>query len=178
MTASQVVSVAAASLAAVLSAVNLWVTSRREERKWRRESTVETIVQFMDGSFRLPGNKAYKALADGADPESLRASADEGFQACVTALTRLRILAPNELVASAEHLHDLDDRITERLLSARQLPTLDEWSPLADARMDARTEVLNAARRGLGLGAARDFRPTRHRMSLMSSGDPTRSSGD
>lgn len=167
MSTSDGVTIAAALLAAALSATTLVLTVRREERKWRRESLVDTIVQFMDGSFSLPGNRAYKVLVDGGDLTAIRSAALDGFNECTTALTRLRILAPSDLVGKAEDLHKLDDRITERLLSpSGQPPSLNEWIPMADERAEARQQLLNAARKGLGLGRAREFGRSRHRTDL------------
>ncbi len=166
MSTSDGVTIGAAAIAAGLSFANLVVTVRRDEKRWRRESLVDTIVRFMDGSFSLPGNRAYRLLREGGDLGEVRRAAALGFAECETALTRLRILAPNNLIEKVEVLHELDDRITDRLLSSQAPPSREEWIPMADARMEARTAVLDAARDGLGLKPARPFHPTRHRLAL------------
>jgi hypothetical protein len=67
-----VISAFAAATAAILAGVNLWFTGRREERRWRRDSIVDTIVSFLDGSFKLPGNMAYNQLTMGGDPVEIK----------------------------------------------------------------------------------------------------------
>lgn len=172
MSTSDLITVGVAALAAALSATNLLVTTRRDEKRWRRDSLVDTIVQFTDGSFKLPGNRAYRLLLAGGDLTEVRRSAAQGFAECETALTRLRILAPNKLVEKAEELHGLDDWITEQLLSSDVPPSRDEWIRIADKRMLARTALLDAARDGLGLKPARPFQPTRHRLALALGEEP------
>jgi hypothetical protein len=43
----ELVAAIAATVAAILSGFGLWVGAVREERTWRREALVDTIVQFL-----------------------------------------------------------------------------------------------------------------------------------
>jgi hypothetical protein len=46
------VTAGAASLAAVLAGVNLYVSGRRELNKWTRETLIEIFSLFLDASFK------------------------------------------------------------------------------------------------------------------------------
>lgn len=161
-----VISAFAAATAAILAGVNLWYTGRREERRWRRDSLVDTIVSFLDGSFKLPGNMAYNHLAVGGDPTEIKAQSEQGFLECANALTRLRVLASPDVVQRAHELHDLDDVIRAALLGGGPIPTPETWIDTADKRMAARTALINAARRDLGLDDGVALEPSRHRLRL------------
>jgi len=113
---SAIVAGAAATLAAILSGITLWTTGRREERKWRREALLDTIVQFLDGSFDLPGNQACNRRRAGESLEGLNDQASAAFQRSANALTRLRVLAPSAVVATAERVHDIDDQAIAALV--------------------------------------------------------------
>ena len=49
---ASVLSATAASIAAVLTAINLYVTGRRERAKWAREALVDAFIAFLDESFK------------------------------------------------------------------------------------------------------------------------------
>lgn len=55
-----------ATVAAVLAAVSLGLSTAREERKWRRESLVDTVVAFLDASFDAPGELSMGKFRAGA----------------------------------------------------------------------------------------------------------------
>jgi hypothetical protein len=46
------VTAGAAGLAAVLAAINLYLTGRREVHKWTREALVEALVMYLDTSIK------------------------------------------------------------------------------------------------------------------------------
>jgi hypothetical protein len=103
-----VVTAGAAGLAAVLAAVNLYITGHRELRRWTRDALVDTLVAFLDVSFKL--NSASKDFA--SNPSCTDITTRPTREAIVTAhnsateiLTRLRLLAPAKVVKTAEALH-------------------------------------------------------------------------
>jgi hypothetical protein len=49
--AADVLTAGAASVAALLSGVNLYVSGRREEQRWNREALIEAFVTFVGASF-------------------------------------------------------------------------------------------------------------------------------
>jgi hypothetical protein len=51
--AADVLTAGAASVAALLSGVNLYVSGRREEQRWNREALIEAFVTFVGASFFL-----------------------------------------------------------------------------------------------------------------------------
>jgi hypothetical protein len=97
------VTAAAAGLAAILAGVNLYVSGRRELNKWRCETLVEILVVFLDASFRQAG--ACRTIMRGplTQPERnrLRKEILAAHDAENVALTRLRLLAPPQVVEDA-----------------------------------------------------------------------------
>jgi hypothetical protein len=156
----------AAVLAATLSGVTLWTTGRREERRWRREALLDTIVEFLDGSFDLPGNQAYNQLRAGADLNSLPDSTAVNLRRCASALTRLRVLASSHVVTTAERVHNIDDRAITLLLKSETVPSMPDWLEITDRRREAREAFLDAARDALGLDSSAGLAPSRHRADL------------
>jgi hypothetical protein len=167
MSAPELVGAIAASAAAVLSGITLWFTAHRDERRWRRDALVDTLVQLLDASFALPDTVAFEARRTGKDLESVRDAARVAHDQLVSALTRLRVLASTTVVEKAEALHSMDDAAIDVVLShdATPLPSIEEWRNLVDRRRAARTDLLSASRKSLGLGPARPLERGRARPS-------------
>jgi hypothetical protein len=70
------------------------------------------------------------------------------------ALTRLRLLAPADVVAAAERLHTADHRVQSDALNKPKLPLVAQWAELREEQRTAREQLLVVARRALGLGPA------------------------
>lgn len=51
----------AATVAAVLAGISLWLSGSRDERRWRRDALLDTVVQFLDASFAAPGGLSLEA---------------------------------------------------------------------------------------------------------------------
>ena len=148
------VTAAAAGLAAVLAAVNLYVSGRRELRKWTREALVEALVVFLDASFRQTG--VCRALppstpAPDAEQRRLQAAAVEAHDIETDTLTRLRLLAPSRVVKAAEALHQAEHEMVDAFFAESPMRTEDIDDALAPARR-AREQFLQSARSALQLG--------------------------
>jgi hypothetical protein len=76
------------------------------------------------------------------------------------------VLASPDIVQKAHELHGLDDVIVGVLLGGGPLPTPEAWINLADQRMVARTALIDAARRDLGLDDGVPLGPSRHRVTI------------
>jgi hypothetical protein len=151
----ELVAAIAATVAAILSGIALWLGGAREERKWRRDALVDTVVQFLDASFAGPGTSLLDKRRDSTLTDQDLEKVDEVHRASLTALTRLRVLASTKLVACAEELHGADDYAYDIVLGNLELPDREEWDAYQTARWNIRHSVLDAARRDLGLGKAK-----------------------
>ena len=54
----------AAALAALLSGISLFLTGRREDKRWKREVLVETMVSFFEASYAYVDRAAFRAARD------------------------------------------------------------------------------------------------------------------
>lgn len=160
MLIAQILTAVAATLAAVFSGLTLYVGGVREERRWRRDVLVDTVVQFLDASFFTPGfiywdSRRRGMLSDDDRDRAIRTHAD-----ALTALTRLRVLASAEVVACAERLQMADAHAYEMVvLEEGSLPDPTEWGKLEELRMERRLDLLNAVREEFGLGHTKEIDP-------------------
>jgi len=60
-TVPSALSAVAATIAAVCAGITLYVTGRRDRRRWIRESLAEFYLEFLTGSFDSPGRSALGA---------------------------------------------------------------------------------------------------------------------
>jgi hypothetical protein len=75
--AADVLTAGAASVAALLSGVNLYVSGRREEQRWNREALIEAFVTFVGASF-FPSTRLVR-LED-ASGETIRRASSMPFR--------------------------------------------------------------------------------------------------
>ncbi|MGW7680908.1 hypothetical protein ACWGID_09240 [Kribbella sp. NPDC054772] len=144
----------AACIAAVLSGLSLFVGGRREERRWRREAMTDTLVTFLDASFSGPGQRVYDARSRRDDLSEHRHESELARRTEIDALTRLRLLAPSDVVLAAERLHEAGHQVSSAVFASNGLPSEEEWQQLRLRRRGAREELLDTARKTLGLGPA------------------------
>lgn len=159
----QLVAAIAACLAAVMSAVNIWLTGRREERSWRREATAEVLNDFLNASFRRPGTNALRQRAEGQDMGATTRVAEDAYTRQNIALTKLRLLTGAEVVEAAVQLYDIENYIQEVVLGPLPLPQPDDWDDLYRQRRLLRTQLINKSRSGLGLGPLAEIEEGRWR---------------
>ncbi|MCX4093612.1 hypothetical protein [Nocardia sp. alder85J] len=91
-----ILSAVAASMAAVLSSATLYLSGRRDHRRWLREALIEAYVDFLGASFATGGPKARSLSTDDTDPEALartKNDSDEAHRLQTERLTRLRLIA-------------------------------------------------------------------------------------
>jgi hypothetical protein len=156
---AELVGAVAASAAAGLSAATLWLTSRWQERTWRRDALVEVISGFMDASFRSVGNRAFEARRAGSNLELIKAELDEIHVQFLNNLTKLRLLASREVINAAVDLHKLEDKAIDVVFKDSVLMSASDWNELEKQRMAARTAVYNACRESLRLGPGTEIEP-------------------
>src|SRR5947209_3143340 len=95
----------AAVVAAILSALNLIVTGRREEVMWRRSALTEALREYADLSFGMTraARRAMSLRANGKRRElrDLWKSEAELHQRSTDQLTRIRLLASRRVLRAA-----------------------------------------------------------------------------
>jgi hypothetical protein len=145
----------AAILAVAVSVTTYAITNKRDEKRWRRDSLLDAMAGFLDGSFQRYSLRAFNLKREGGDTSKYDERSLAGRHQQNSALTRLRLLAPSEIVEAAELVRAADDEVAEWFTSdlAESLPST--WSSLNDRRQAARTRMLSAYRHAFGLGRAR-----------------------
>ena len=146
------VTAGAASLAAVLAGVNLYVSGRREINKWTRETLVEIFVAFLDASFKH--GAICRTLLRDAPPEpkrhSLRADVVAAHDMEADALTRLRLLATSRVITAAQALIEAEHTLAAACF-VDPLPPLQDAENLLDRVRQVRVNLVESARSALRL---------------------------
>ena len=153
------VTAAAAGIAAVLSGVNLWISGRRELNRWTREALMETLVNFFDTSFKLRDScRQLIVLTPGKESEipQLRKDIVSAHDHETDTLTRLRLLAPSNVVRAAEILHEADHDVIDSYLA--EAPA-EQYREALAKNQAARGKFIDAARSAFNL---KDSAPQSH----------------
>jgi hypothetical protein len=102
-----VVSAVAATAAALLAGLNLYVTGRRQDVVWARETLVDAFERFLTASFAVNEacREGARIHAQNGNPEELRRVKLEALTALHSAqmptLTRIRLLSTPAAAAAA-----------------------------------------------------------------------------
>jgi hypothetical protein len=140
-----------AGIAAVLAGINLYISGRREFDKWTRETLIEIVTAFLDGSFNLSNAcEAINVLAPQLHERArLRKHIIASHDTETEALTRLRILAPPPLVHAALVLFEVEyDLAAHCFLETIQS---DAFNELRGVMNQSRARFIEAARLALGI---------------------------
>jgi hypothetical protein len=148
----------AAALAALLSGISLFLTGRREDKRWKREVLVDTMVSFFDASFAYVDRAAFRAAEAGHNLEWYKDRALDAHATQLRELTRLRFLARRGVLKRAFKLHDVEDELFEHVFNEQ--PNEQTFEELETERSKARTKLFNASRRNLGLWNTSKIGPT------------------
>lgn len=144
----------ASTLAAIFTGLTLFLSGRRERRKWIRESLLAAEIQFLDASFRYPAKRIYQLRRDGLSSseahEAFFPFYDDIHEVQNNALTQLRILAEDKVVRAAERLHAADEVLSRELLDG-ELPEVDEYQAMLDVKKLARLDFIAKSRKSKGL---------------------------
>jgi hypothetical protein len=155
-----VITASAAGLAAALAGANLYISGRRELNKWTRESLVESLVIFLDTSFKLRSTCRQLLSARSGDKEhqELIRAVISGHDLETETLTRLRLLASSRVVRAAENLHTADHNLAYTCFQGCSDPATLESS--FSAVRQARASFIESARFAFRL---KDSAPITHR---------------
>jgi hypothetical protein len=155
---ASLVSAGAASLAAVLAGLNLYLSGRRERQKWAREALVEVFDTFLGTSFDTGAacrRLARARLADAPAEElaDLARTIRELHGTQTMCLTRIRLLANRTAVEAAVRLHSADHAYVDLAQRTdRQLGADDPGLRMARVARDA---FIVAAKRAMGIPVLR-----------------------
>ena len=145
----------AATIAAVFSGLTLYVSGRREHRRWMRDSLVDTYVKFLGASFEgTAQGKAEKVRLQAGNTEVIdeyRAQIVDIHDLQTAMLIKLRMIAPSSVIKAAEKLHEADHAVTEAALESVDVAG-DSWSQLRSEQRTARGVFVDQGRRSLGFG--------------------------
>jgi hypothetical protein len=103
------ISAVAATIAAVLAGINIYLNRHSENVKWARVTLVETFTEFLNASFEVTSAVKEAARIGREDPgapeiASLRAEAFVAEARMRNLQTRLRLLTNVELIGAAQSL--------------------------------------------------------------------------
>ena len=101
----------AAILAVGLSVSTFVITSKRDEKRWRRDALLDATAGFLNGSFQRYSVRAYDLKIQGLPMAKYHEESDGGRHEENLALTRLRLLASEEIVEAAEIARAADDAV-------------------------------------------------------------------
>jgi hypothetical protein len=115
MNITAAVSASAAILAAVLAGLNLYVTGRREEARWARDVLLGTLEGYLSASFEITSAATLltRTVSSSIQAEEIEAQVVAAHDVQMRMLTRLRLLADEQIVVSAADLHRSDHEIVE-----------------------------------------------------------------
>ncbi len=147
----------AATLAAILSWANLYVSGRRDQAKWQREALLQAYDDYLSLS-RKRDHVADKiarlrVAGDTRTPQDLRDEEADLHEKQLDVLTRLRLLSTQGIVEAAEAVHLADHQLIE---AASSVSRNQDPSTYGDARRvngTAKTRLLDEIRKSLGLPA-------------------------
>jgi hypothetical protein len=151
----ELIAALAATVAAILSGVALWLGGAREKHKWLRDELVDTVVQFLDASFASPGNALLHKRRESRLTAQDHEEALGVHRSALTALTRLRVLASEDVVKCAEKLHLADNDAYKMVFVDADLPDQRDWDSHRAQRQQLLEAMLNAARHEFRVGKAK-----------------------
>lgn len=158
MNLTSVFSAAAATLAAVLAAINLYVLGRRERHSWLREALVNEYSAYLNFGFNATHKaREYFENSPNADPETRaafeREIRDLHFRQR-DILARLRLLATVEAIHAAEQVHMAENAVID-LVSSSDGPPSNSQLDAARAKAHTRREdLIRAARKSMKVPGA------------------------
>jgi hypothetical protein len=147
--------------AALFSGISLYLSGKREERRWRRDALLNTYQRFIELSFErsfktVLGIRVRRGI-EPDDPDELRKEESELHLEYDSLLTRIRLLGNGDVVAASERLHASDQELVQLSLRSDAPATASDCDTFEKERQrnrQAKEALLKAARETLG------FEPT------------------
>jgi len=141
----------AASLAALLAGVNLYMSGRREQAKWRRDTLVDVFVDFLKSSFEISDAADEIILTTGSSSPGTptpvhRSKLRELHDQQTALLTRMRLLADRGSLEAAQNLHLVDHARADSAIAVASASQPVVVDPLTPKYIDARHQFVIACR--------------------------------
>jgi hypothetical protein len=132
-----------------LAGINLYVTGRREHNNWAREALVDTLVSFLDANFRA--KDAVRSAAENSGRVEIRKQEADAAEAEMrTAQTRLRLLAPPDVIDAAQELRVATKKYVA-LLESNITVTTEREKEMRTALWPLRDRYISAAKEAISL---------------------------
>ena len=145
-------SATAASLAAGLAGLNLYISGRREDARWRREVLLGAYESYLGASFEVTRVAKYLGGHRGKDfplsPEEIERRLHLANETKLDTLTRLRLLADERVIEAAAGVH-LSDIEFHQLMLSDPKPDRGQYMSALYRCYERRTGFLLAARKSL-----------------------------
>jgi hypothetical protein len=147
--------------AALFSGISLYLSGKREERRWRRDALLNTYQRFIELSFErsfktVLGIRVRRGIEPG-DLDDLRQEESELHLEYDSLFTRIRLLGNGDVVHASETLHTSDQELVQLGLRS-DAPATDSDSDTFEIERQrnrrAKETLLNAARATLGFEPA------------------------
>lgn len=142
------------AVALAVSAISLWIAGRREQRKFLRDTNLSVLADFLQGSFdgsiQLTWNHRNNANPDSDYLAKLNQQWETAASNKLRALAKLRLTAPDEVIAAAYALHEYEQKFHE-IVHNYSNPNIDqnEYSRRKIEQNDLRDSLVAAARKAL-----------------------------
>jgi hypothetical protein len=158
MNLTSLFSATAATLAAVLAAINLYVLGRRERHSWLRETLVNEYSAYLNASFNATHKaREYIENSPDADPET-RAAFEREIRDVHSRqrdiLTRLRLLAPVEAIYAAGQVHMAENAVIDLVSSSDGPPNNSQFEAARATAHARREDLIRAARKSMKVPGA------------------------
>jgi hypothetical protein len=152
MDVASILSAGAASIAAVLSGIGLYVSGQREEARWMRETLLEAFEGFLNASFETTSTAKYLGGFRGTGTPIDRDEAVKRIrslhEAQLDSLTRLRLLADANVIHAAADVHDGDYGFVQ-MMTRDPRPTEEEYQAAVSEAHRRRETFLATTRQAL-----------------------------
>jgi hypothetical protein len=138
-----------------ISIISVWIAGRREQRKFLRDTNLAVLIDFLqasfDGSIQLAWNHRNSTNPSSDYLTALRQQWETATSSKLRALTKLRLTAPDEVIAAAYALHEYEQKFHGIVLDESK-PNIketeyrtrkNEQNALRDALVDSARESLH-----------------------------------
>ncbi len=155
MNPASLLSAVSATIAAILVAVNLYVSGRREHNRWVRDVLVDVFVTFLNAGF--DGNGACSRLIEarrlGAEEKVLthRDSIAAAHKTETEMLTKMRLLTSPAVIEAAMRLHVATHDYVDLVDGKSSDPSREEQGETQARVWHVRRSFLAVAKTAIGL---------------------------
>jgi hypothetical protein len=169
-----------ASSALALSFISIWISGRREQRKFLRDTNLAVLIDFMQASFNGSIQLTWKQRNSAAPDPEYFAKLKEQWEAAASekllALTKLRLTASRKVIAAAYALQAYEQEF-HTIVFDESKPNIDydEYNIRKEEQNKKREALIVAARTSLRVSKSHPIGHTRGIAGIVNR--PARDSG-